>query len=324
MPKKPLHIFIGERHNDFSSVSLVDQLLKSCEAKGLKVAFYPEDDSQLKKIERFTDDKTGICGAENLPENWREVAVRVDAARDPKVHLVGNRAETVFDPFYEPIAGVDSNNGKFSGAKKAFSEVVRRIEDPTTEGFIGVNPAFLPAIQGRLEVMNKARSIDDPANFGYYVQNVDNILLLSSAIANRMVNEINRHQADVDVKIVLIGFLHSENVATRLGISKNEMIMIANCENDLAKQGYLDGVNVMQFDLEEATKAPYIPSSIEERLSVLQQSKITEQIHEKTLRDLDTELGIGDQAEAAGSKEIRQSWASKVSKNSANQPERDV
>jgi hypothetical protein len=42
----PLYILIGERHDDTAnSISLVDQLLKSCEAKGLKAVFYPEDQS---------------------------------------------------------------------------------------------------------------------------------------------------------------------------------------------------------------------------------------------------------------------------------------
>ena len=77
-PTKPLCISIGERHDDFSNVSLVHQLLESCKAKGLKAAFYSEDDSQLQKMGRFTDDATHVCGADNLPANWKEIANAVD------------------------------------------------------------------------------------------------------------------------------------------------------------------------------------------------------------------------------------------------------
>ena len=282
-PEK-LYIFIGEQHNDFSNVSLVHQLLKYCEEKGLKAAFYPEDDSQLKKMERFTDDDTGICGAENLPDDWKAVAAAVDnnPAHNGEMHLVGNRDETVFDPFYVPIAGVASDGGKFTGATGAFSEVIRKITDPTAEGFIGINPAFLPLIKSELEAIQKAGyDIDDPKNFGHYVQNTSVNLLLSSPIADRMAGEIRTHQGSEDVAIILTGNNHSENVATKLGISKSEMIVISNCKNELAKDGYLQDVGVIPFDVEAHTKMPMIPSLISGRLIELQSSKAASAAEEK-------------------------------------------
>ena len=281
---KPLYIFIGEQHDDFSNVSLVGQLLKSCEARGLKAAFYPEDDSQLKKMERFTDDDTGICGAKNLPDNWKAVAAAVDnnPAHNREMHLVGNRVETVFDPFYESIAGVRSNEGKFTDATGEFSEVIKRITDPTAKGFIGINPAFLPSIKSQLEAIQKAgHEIDEPKNFGHYVQNTEVNLLLSSAIADRMADEIRTHRGNEDVAIILTGNNHSENVATRLGISKSEMIVVSNCENELALQGYLEGVEVLPFAVNNDTKIPTIPSSIAEKLTELQISKAASVAEEK-------------------------------------------
>jgi hypothetical protein len=273
VPTKPLYIFIGEQHDDFSNVSLVHQLLKSCEAQGLKAAFYPEDDSQLEKMGRFTDNGTGICGAANLPNNWEKVASAVDnnPVHNKEMHLVGNRVETVFDPFYVPIAGVPSDGGNFTGATGAFSEVIKRITDPKAKGFIGINPAFLPSIQSQLEVIQKAGyDIDDPKNFGHYVQETDVNLLLSSAIADRMAGEIRTHQGNEDVAIILTGNNHSENVATKLGISKSEMIVVSNCKNELAKDGYLQDVGVIPFDVEAHTKMPAIPTLIAEKLTELQ------------------------------------------------------
>jgi hypothetical protein len=277
---KPLYIFIGEQHDDFSNVSLVHQLLKSCEENGLTVASYPEDDSQLKKMGRFTDDDTGICGAKNLPDNWKEIADAVDnnPAHNKEMHLVGNREETVFDPFLCPIAGVLSDGGKFTDAKEAFSEVMKKITDPTAEGFIGINPAFLPSIKSQLEAIQKAGyDINDPKNFGHYVQNTDVHLLLSSAIADRMVGEIKEYQGNEDVAIILTGFNHSKNVeervAKRFGISKSEMVVISNCKNELAKDGYLKGVDVITFEVDEKTKMPIIPSSVAAKLTELQISK---------------------------------------------------
>ena len=283
-PTKTTYIFIGEQHDDFSNVSLVDQLLKSCEARGLKAAFYPEDDSQLQKMGRFTDDDTGICGAKNLPDNWKAVAAAVDnnPAHNREMHLVGNRVKTVFDPFYVPIAGVSSDGGNFTGATGAFSEVIKRITDPTAEGFIGINPAFLPSIKSQLEVIKKeGYDIDDPKNFGHYVKNTEVNLLLSSAIADRMADEIRTHRGNEDVAIILTGNNHSENVATRLGISKSEMIVVSNCENELAKDGYLQDVGVIPFDVEAHTKMPVIPSLIAEKLTELQISKAASVVDEK-------------------------------------------
>ena len=281
---KPLYIFIGEQHDDFSNVSLVHQLLKSCEEKGLKTAFYPEDDSQLEKMGRFTDGGTGICEAKNLPDDWKVVASAVDnnPARNSEMHLVGNRTETVFDPFYSPIAGVLSNEGKFTGATGTFSEVIKKITDPTAEGFIGINSAFLPSIKSQLEAIQKAGyDIDDPKNFGHYVQNTDVHLLLSSLIADRMADEIRTHQGSEDVAIILTGNNHSENVATKLGISKSEMIVISNCENQFAKDGYLQDFDVITFDTEANTKIPTIPSLITEKLIELQSSKAESVVEKK-------------------------------------------
>ena len=148
------YILIGERHDDtHNSISLVDQLLESCKAKGLKAVFYPEDQS---------------------------------LARNEKVSLLGNRETTVLDPFYVPIAGVASDGGSFTGATGAFSEVMKKITDPTAEGFIGINPAFLPSIEKQLQkIQDEGFAINDPKNFGKYIQGgVDHSMLLSSAIAD--------------------------------------------------------------------------------------------------------------------------------------------
>jgi hypothetical protein len=283
-PTKTTYIFIGEQHDDFSNVSLVDQLFKSCEARGLKAAFYPEDDSQLKKMERFTDDDTSICGAKNLPDNWKVVAAAVDnnPAHNSEMHLVGNREKTVLDPFFEPIAGVRSNEGKFTNATRAFSEVMKKITNSTAEGFIGINPAFLPSIESQLKAIQEAgHKIDEPKNFARYVKGIDPNMLLSSLIADRMVGEIKKHQGNEDVAIILTGNNHSENVATKLGIPKSEMVMISNCKNEFAKYGYLEDVKVLPFDVNNDTKIPTIPQSIADKLTELQISKAASVAEEK-------------------------------------------
>lgn len=294
--QKPLTIFIGEEHDDFSNVYLVHQLLESCKSKGLKVAFYPERDSQIEKMGDFTDHETGICEAKNLPENWQEIAAAVDnnPARKKEVHLVGNRGETVFDPFYVPIAGVASNGGTFPGATKAFSEVIKKIDDPEAEGFIGINPAFLPKIRDRLkELESEGLDINDPKDFGRYVDKIDNSLLLSYPLDKHMADEIKKNQGDEDVAIIFTGLNHTGTVATELGFSENEMIVIANCENDFAEHDYLSGVNVEKFAVDEKTKMPTIPSAIEERLTELQISRmIASEQKERTVEktaDLDSE-----------------------------------
>ena len=269
---KPLYIFIGEQHDDASNVSLVDQLFKSCKKKGLDVAFYPEDDSQIEKMGRGEVNTRN----KNLPNDWKVVASAVynNPAHNKKMHLVGNREKTVFDPFFEPIAGVRSNEGKFTDATGAFSEVMKKITDPTAEGFIGINPAFLPSIKSKLHKIHEAgHKIDDPKKFGHYVKNTEVNLLLSSAIADRMVSEIAKHRGNEDVAIILTGNNHSENVATKLGIPKSEMVMISNCENQFALQDYLKGVKVLPFAVNNDTKMPTIPSSIAEKLTELQISK---------------------------------------------------
>ncbi len=241
----PLYILIGEQHDDTAnSLSLVDQLLKSCEVKGLKAVFYPEDQR---------------------------------LARNEEVSLVGNRGITVFDPIYVPIAGVPSDEGKFTDATGAFSEVMKKITDPTAEGFIGINPAFLPSIEKQLKkIQDEGFAIDDSKNFGKYISEVDHSMLLSSAIADHMVGELKKHQQDEDVVIVLTGFNHTENMTTRLGLSKSEIAVISNCENELSEKGYLNEVDVQKFDLDAETKLPIIPQSIEEKLTELRKEKKSE------------------------------------------------
>ena len=245
----PLYILIGERHDDTAnSISLVDQLLESCEAKGLKAVFYPEDQR---------------------------------LARNQEVSLLGDRAITVFDPIYVPIAGVPSDEGKFTDATGAFSEVMKKITDPTAEGFIGINPAFLPSIEKELKkIKDEGFAVDDSKNFGKYIQGVSqgvsHSMLLSSAIADHMVGELKKHQQDEDVVIVLTGFNHTENIMNRLGLSKSEMAVISNCENEFSENGYLKEVDVQKFELDEETKLPIIPQSIGEKLTELQKEKESE------------------------------------------------
>ncbi len=327
----PLYIFIGEQHDDFSNVSLVSKMLESCASRGLKTAFYSEDNSQLEKMGRFTY-PDGRCGADNLPDNWKEIAAAVDdnPAHDKDVRLLGiGRRATVFDPFLEPIAGVfpgeGEYEGEFTGATGAFSEVVKRITDDTAEGFIGINPAFLPSITSKLEAAQQAgHDINDPKNFGHYVKRtgIDPSLLLSSAIADHMAGEIKKYQTDEDVVIVLTGNHHTENVADRLGVLRNEMVMISNCKNEFAKDGYLKGVDVMPFEVDGQTKMPIIPPSIEEKLTRVVCAKIMEG-HTEVMDNLDKELGIGDHQDDSGAKEIRESWASAVS-GKKSEPTREI
>jgi hypothetical protein len=96
-----------------------------------------------------------------------------------------------------------------------------------------------------------------------------------------MVGEIKKYQGNEDVVIILTGSNHSENVATRLGISKSEMILISNCESEYSKDGYLQDVKVLPFDVEPHTKMPTIPSVITERLAEIQKSKTTSEENKK-------------------------------------------
>jgi hypothetical protein len=154
---------------------------------------------------------------------------------------------------------------------------MKKITDPTAEGFIGINPAFLPSIEKRLkEIQEEGLAIDDSKNFGKYISEVDHHMLLSSAIANRMVGELKKHQKDEDVVIVLTGFNHTENMMTRLGLSKSEMAVISNCKNEFSKNGYLKEVDVQKFELDAETKLPIIPQSIEEKLTELRKEKESE------------------------------------------------
>lgn len=146
-------------------------------------------------------------------------------ARNEEVSLVGNRAITVFDPIYVPIAGVPSDEGKFTGATGAFSEVMKKITDPTAEGFIGINPAFLPSIEKKLkEIQDEGFAIDDSKNFGKYISEVDHHMLLSSAIANRMVGELKKHQLipqSIEEKLTeLRKEKESESFVAKLGLEK--------------------------------------------------------------------------------------------------------
>jgi hypothetical protein len=101
-------------------------------------------------------------------------------------------------------------------------------------------------------------------------------MLLSSAIADHMVRELKKHQQDEDVVIVLTGFNHTENMKTRLNLSKREIAVISNCENEFSKNGYLNEVDVQKFELDAKTKLPIIPQSIEEKLTELQKEKESE------------------------------------------------
>lgn len=91
-----------------------------------------------------------------------------------------------------------------------------------------------------------------------------------------MVGELKKHQKDEDVVIVLTGFNHTENIMNRLGLSKSEMAVISNCENEFSENGYLKEVDVQKFELDAKTKLPIIPQSIEEKLTELRKEKESE------------------------------------------------
>ena len=59
------------------------------------------------------------------------------------------------------------------------------------------------------------------------------------------------------------------------------MIVVSNCENELAKDGYLQDVGVIPFDVEAHTKMPAIPTLIAEKLTELQSSKAASVVDEK-------------------------------------------
>jgi hypothetical protein len=88
-----------------------------------------------------------------------------------------------------------------------------------------------------------------------------------------MAGEIKKQRGNEKVVIILTGLNHTENVATELGIPKSEMVVISNCKNEFAKDGYLKGVDVMTFEVDKETKMPIIPSSVAAKLTELQRSK---------------------------------------------------
>lgn len=91
---QPQFIFIGEAHYDFSYITLANELLKSCEEKGLKMAIFSEYQSQSEKIANEKrnwriNNPSDVGAVDNEPENSGMICVYVDGHLDKHNKLPG-------------------------------------------------------------------------------------------------------------------------------------------------------------------------------------------------------------------------------------------
>ena len=256
---KPLVIFVGERHDDFSYIALVDQLTQSFLEKGLKVSLFSEFKSQSEKI---TSDKLNYPGLnfesltleerqalepdmKNLPENWREILGSVDRSLS-----TSDKMPDYYEHYHDQQE--TSRKAVLEGERKALSEI-----DPEAKDFEERKKAVED--EGRASWDKTFKQLVSQRDADYVASIQDDL----------------KSSAD-DVVIVWSGGAHVKPIAEGLGIPQDGIIAVSN--QDPTRVG---GLTLTNFSIDPETKSVVIPISIKEKFQEIVNLKEASQASEK-------------------------------------------
>lgn len=184
-------IFIGEKHYDFSYVTLLHDLLKSCDEKGLTVAVFSEYASQAEKIEHERDG-----GIENEPQNSAQILASVDRVLSEQNKFLG-----YFEHYHEKQEKVRLST-RTDHEQKIAEEVLREGEhqrESIKEKYLGE----------WLKIQKE--QIMRPRDAEY-----------AAAIKTTLTNE------NYDVAIILTGGAHVRPITENLELTKQDFVLISN------------------------------------------------------------------------------------------------
>ncbi len=268
--KKPLYIFIGESHADFSYTDLSAKLVESCKAKGLRVVLCQEIPSRIKDV----TDKGYIekGDAKYFPDNWQARASELES--DPAFVKEFHDRRKVAREFFET----------YRSQGKSLSEIIDYWRDHVSSELLdaeiakareaGVDFDMVETDPVEIEKMGDEAS-EYNKNFFNFIGIFNWHLCLSEPeIASDMASRIETESEDKDVIIICTGSAHSANIVKRLGVEPSDMVMVSN-ESDLP--------DVIRFGVDDKTHESSIPDVLEERLAEkqaeVQTSKATQPIH---------------------------------------------
>lgn len=263
MKKKPSYIFIGEQHNDFSYVELVDKILQSCAEKGLKVALFPEFDDQVDKVAQCTNDEE----KKNLPEGWERIAEYVSvSANNPavkKIHGMDRRSELATSI----LAPRDKTH--------SFAEIVQEYPIGEVDYEVNVQPKLNELAKelkiSEQELVNNVNYTETLLRSGLWLP------VTMQSMAQDMSENIVENSGDEDVRVIWSGLWHTENLIRSLAVAPDQMVVVSNASrdsDDFLKTGkYLPTTELVPFSLNPKTNEPTIPQIIENELAEIQGSK---------------------------------------------------
>lgn len=241
----PCFIAIGESHHDFSYIGLCDELLKSCEEKGLKVAVFSEFQSQADKISHEKENwlkrhSTTDGAVDNEPENSEFICRRVDDYLAKHNKLKG---------YYEHYHGIQES-ARISALQSEQKEVAAL--DSEAADF----PLLEAAAKERgKENWGKIHSELMASRDGDYVERIRDSLEKDSS----------------DVVILWTGGAHLKPVIDGVGISSDQVMAVSNQHS-----GKIGELSAVRFSVDAATKAVTLPESIEKELASRQSPKESE------------------------------------------------
>jgi hypothetical protein len=263
---KPLVIFVGERHDDFSYITLVDELVKSSEKKGLTVELFSEFKSQEEKIKR---DKWNYPKSDGSISTDEEFAIISDKDKEGKIPNM----EAVPTKWLKKTRSLDTalSEGKMPGYYENYHEEQEVARNAIRESEI----ATVAALNKDDENYKEKKSVIEKQHGDQWDKTFHDFL------AKRDADYIEAIRASLeapksDVVIVWTGGGHVKPVAEGLGIPQDEIITVSN--QDSTRVGELA---LTKFLVDLDTKNVAIPISIEEKLTELQKSKTESAIEEK-------------------------------------------
>ncbi len=270
--RNPLVIYIGEQHDNMAYGSLVEQIIKDSESKGLKVQVFSEFETQTQKIKR--EIKLGES-LRNVPEDSQEFT-RITQFLDDNFIKIGdlNEREEVL--------------------RKSLQEYQKRNLTPRqlyeeTKSQIVVAPEIYQMMEMQLDEGKKTGLIDKgtkqerPFTLDNFYHNF-RAQFNHSFVHGRMLEDLRREkQNNTDVVVIVSGFGHTYGLDQELTEFKGcQKYVITNFldnipDADLSKDdknkiraketsAKIGIGGLLAFDVDPDTKRVTIPSIVSEAL----------------------------------------------------------
>lgn len=265
--EKPLVIYIGEQHDNMAYGSLVEQIIKDSESKGLKVQVFSEFETQTQKIEM----------EKNLGESLRNVP------DDPQEFT---RITQFLDNNFIKMGDLDERNEVLIKSLQEYKErnlTPRQLYEETKSQMV-VSPEIYQIIEMQLDEGEKTGLIDKglKSERSFTLDNFYHNFRAQfnhSFVHGRMLEDLRREKRDdTDAVVIISGFGHTYGLDQELTEFKDcQKYVITNfldflptdVRNEIREKETSAKIGIgglLAFEIDPDTKQAAIPSIVSEAL----------------------------------------------------------